>query len=63
MFYHASGLFWPAGMCVGADRLRRSAARQAAEEAQQIVARQWRDLHRSLTSERGLWANEEAPSG
>ncbi|GAB4815481.1 hypothetical protein N2152v2_002527 [Parachlorella kessleri] len=49
------------GMSVGADRLRRSAARQAAEEAQKSVARQWHDLHRSLTSERGLWANEEAP--
>lgn len=59
--------FWlpppPAGMAVGTDRLRRGAARQSAEEARAAVALQWRDLHRSLTSERGLWAEEEPADG
>lgn len=53
--------------CLGqlrqADRLRRAAGRQAADEASQLRQRQWRDLRRTLTSGRGLWADEERPEG
>ena len=56
-----------AQQCLGrlraADRLRRAAGRQAADEATQLRQRQWRDLRRALTSGRGLWAEEERPEG
>jgi hypothetical protein len=51
------------GGLLAADRLRRAAGRQAAEEAVQHWRRRWRDLRRGLTSGRGLWADEERPEG
>lgn len=68
---HRTALVAAAGedcqQCLGrlraADRLRRAAGRQAADEAAQQRQRQWRDLRRALTSGRGLWADEEQPEG
>lgn len=51
------------GALLAADRLRRAAGRQAADEAAQLRQRAWRDLQRALTSGRGLWAEEERPEG
>ncbi|PRW34047.1 BEACH domain-containing lvsC isoform X1 isoform B [Chlorella sorokiniana] len=47
------------GRLLAADRLRRAAGRQAADEATQLLERRWRDLARALKSGRGLWADEE----
>ena len=51
------------GALQAADRLRRAAGRQAAEEQRQQRRRCWRDLWRGLTSGRGLWAEEEREEG
>ncbi|KAK9824084.1 hypothetical protein WJX72_007613 [[Myrmecia] bisecta] len=44
------------GMLCAAERSRRAAARSAYEEEQAQLARKWRDVQRSLSSDRGLWA-------
>lgn len=51
------------GRLLAADRLRRAAGRQAADEAGQLLERRWRDLARALKSGRGLWADEEREEG
>lgn len=51
------------GRLLAADRLRRAAGRQAADEAAQLLERRWRDLARALKSGRGLWADEERAEG
>lgn len=51
------------GRLLAADRLRRAAGQQAADEASQLLERRWRDLSRALKSGRGLWADEERPEG
>ena len=51
----------PVCACTGtictADRAHRAAARVAHEEEAQALARTWRNLQRSLSGERGLWAD------
>ena len=46
-----------AGAICTAERARRAAARVAHEEETQALARTWRNLQRSLSGERGLWAD------
>ena len=49
-----------AGAICTAERARRAAARVAHEEESQALARVWRNLQRSLSGERGLWADPAA---
>ena len=49
-----------AGAICTAERARRAAARVAREEESQALARAWRNLQRSLSGERGLWADPAA---
>ena len=42
------------------DKTRRVAARATIEESNQGLARAWRRMHRSLTSDRGLWASADS---
>lgn len=48
-------------VCV-ADKSRRAAARVAHEEEVVRMQRQWRDLLRAVTAERGLWGNADSAS-
>lgn len=55
-----------AGLCEGAvcvaDKSRRAAARVTHEEEVVRLQRQWRDLLRAVTAERGLWGNADSAS-
>ena len=42
-----------------ADRAVRAALQAVADEQRQAVARRWKDLHRALTSDRGVWAGQD----
>jgi hypothetical protein len=48
------------GAICAADKTRRAAARVAHEEESQALARTWRNLQRSVSSERGLWMDPDA---
>ena len=49
------------GTVCAADKARRGAARAASEEEAAGLARQWRNVERSLCSDRGLWAGPHKP--
>ena len=49
------------GTVCAADKARRAAARAASEEEAAGLARQWRNVERSLCSDRGLWAAPHKP--
>lgn len=50
-----------AGVLCASERSRRAAARVGHEEGVQALARHWRHLHRTLTLDRGIWADTTAP--
>ena len=49
------------GTVCAADKARRAAAKAASEEEAAGLARQWRNVERSLCSDRGLWAAPHKP--